>query len=265
MDSYEWNKVFGAVLATALLIVGVNIGVDMVMKPHHDAEKKGIEIEVAEGSGGNTPQGGQQADVAPDWGTVLAAADIAAGDKAHKKCLQCHTFEKGGKNGIGPNLWNIIGSKHAHLEDFQYSQAIAGKPGVWGYQELYDFIKNPRAYAPGTKMAFAGISKSQERINLIAWMREQADTPYTIPKPVEPPPGSEAPAPLPPPGTDGQPATPPSDGPPAAPAPGAAPSGPAPAPVAPGTPAPAAPSPAPATGTSPATPPQPVPAPAGGQ
>lgn len=187
----------------------------------------------------------------------MPAADLAAGEKVHKKCVQCHTFEKGGKNGIGPNLWDVVGKPHAHLPDFAYSNAIKGKQGPWSYDELYAFIKKPSAYAPGTKMAFAGIPKQEDRVALIAWLRAQSDAPQPIPAP-NPAAAPAAPA-------DG--ATPPADG--AAPAEGAAPAAPAEgtpapageAPAAPATPKPEA-APAAATPAAPATPAPVTPTPA---
>lgn len=256
MDSFEWNKVFGAILATALLIMAITIGVDMVMKPHH-SEKYGIALP----EGSDTPTGpaaGPAEDTAPpDWGTLLASADLAAGEKAHKKCVQCHTFEKDGKNGIGPNLWNVVGQKHGHIEGFAYSNAIKSKEGPWNYDELYAFLKKPSAYAPGTKMAFAGIPKREERVALIAWLRAQSDSPQPIPPP-NPVAAPAAPA-------DGAAPTAPADGTaPAAPPPTdsgapAAPASTAPAPAAPAAPSPeAAPAATPAV-TPPATPAAPAP------
>jgi cytochrome c len=259
MDSFEWNKVFGAILATALLIMAINIGVDMAMKPHH-SEKYGIALPEGSDKPGGEAAGPVVADLPPDWGTLLPAADLAAGEKVHKKCVQCHTFEKGGKNGIGPNLWDVVGQKHGHIDGFAYSNAIKSKEGPWTYDELYAFIKKPSAYAPGTKMAFAGIPKQEDRIALIAWMRAQSDSPQPIPAP-KPAAAPAAPA---------EGAAPPADGAPAAPAAGApaapAEGTPAPAteaPAAPATPAPeAAPAPAssaPAAPATPATTPAPAP------
>ena len=249
MDSFEWNKIFGAVLGTLLLIVAINIGISKLMKPHHN-DKPGMEVAVTETpAGGGTPE----VETKPDWGTVLPVADVAAGEKIHQRCLQCHDFTKGGPNKIGPNLWNTIGGKHAHIPGFAYSpamKALADK--VWDYEAFYDFMKNPKAAIPGTKMAFAGLSKQNDRINLIAYLRQQADSPLAIPAPN---PAAAAPAPAapggdgatepagevqaPPPGT--APATPEGAA-PAAPAPGA-PATPAPA-TTPAAPAPATPAPA---------------------
>lgn len=234
MDSFEWNKVFGAILATALLVMAITIGVDKVMKPHK-SEKYGIALPEGSDTPAGEAAGPKEDNTPPDWGTLLASADLAAGEKAHKKCVQCHTFEKDGKNGIGPNLWDVVGKKHAHMEGFAYSNAIKSIEGPWSYDELYAFIKKPSAYAPGTKMAFAGIPKREERVALIAWLRAQSDSPQPIP-----PPNPAAAAP----------AAPAEGATPAAPAEGTAPAA---VPAEGGTPA-APPTPAPATSPAAATP-----------
>jgi len=233
MDSFEWNKIFGAVLGTALFIVALNIVVGGYMAPHK-SDKPGMEVVVAEApTPGETPV----AEVAPDWGTVLPTADIAAGEKVHGRCLQCHDFGKGGPNKIGPNLYGIVGNTHAHAEGFAYSSAMAALKGkTWGYEELDAFLKNPKGAIPGTKMAFAGLSKTTERVNLIAYLRTLSDAPLAIPapKPAEP----------------AAPATAPADGTEPAGELQATPPGTAPAPGAPGTTTPGSSDPAAAPGTS---------------
>ncbi len=235
MDSFEWNKILGAVLATVLFVAAVNIVVGKWMAPHK-SEKPGMEVAVVE-----TPANGGPApvEVKPDWGTVIPAADLAAGEKIHQRCVQCHDFAKGGPNKIGPNLYGIVGNKHAHEPSYAYSpamKALADK--TWGYEEFYEFMGNPKGAIPGTKMAFAGLSKSQDRVNLIAYLRTLADAPIAIPAP--------NPAAPPAPATDG--AAEPPAGEVQAPPPGSTPETPATAPPAPpGTTAPsAAPSGAPA-------------------
>jgi cytochrome c len=207
-----------------------------------------MEVAVTEDAGQSTS--GPAVEAPPDWGTVLPAADVAAGENVHKRCLQCHDFAKGGPNKIGPNLWGIIGSKHAHAAGFTYSaamQALTDK--TWDYEALNHFLVNPKAAIPGTKMAFAGLSKTPDRVNLIAYLRTLADAPAPIPPP-------NPAAATPPAAPAGAPADGPTGEPPAgevqAPPPGEQPAAPA-------TPAPGGTTP-PATGTAPATPPQPAPA-----
>lgn len=233
MDSYEWNKVFGWVLATVLAIVGLNIVVGKWMAPHQSG-KPGMAVEVAETPDSNGPV---VAEVKPDWGTVIPAADAAAGEKVFSRCATCHDIAKGGANKVGPAIYGVVGANHASNPTFTYSgamKALADK--TWGYDELDAFLKNPKGAVPGTKMSFAGLSKQQDRINVIAFLRTHSDSPLAIPapNPVAPP------APAAP--TDG--ATEPA-GEVQAPPPGAAPAAtPGATPAAPPTGAPAAPAPA---------------------
>ncbi len=180
MDSFEWNKIFGAVLGTVLVIAALNIVVGKMMAPHQSG-KPGMTVEVAE-----TPTNGGPApvEVATDWGTVIPVADAAAGEKVSQRCLQCHDFAKGGPDKIGPNLYGVLGAKHARSASFAYSpamKALADKE--WGYVEFDAFMRNPKGAVPGTKMAFAGLSKTQDRINLVAYLRTLSDAPLAIPAP----------------------------------------------------------------------------------
>ncbi len=104
---------------------------------------------------------------------LLASADVAAGQQvAQRQCASCHSFNEGGRAGVGPNLYGIVGANHAHAEGFNYSQAIRGmadKP--WTYEELNAWVHSPRAYAPGNRMSYAGLNNTQQRANLIAYLR----------------------------------------------------------------------------------------------
>ena len=127
-----------------------------------------------------------KADNPPDWGTVLPAADINAGQQQSTKCQSCHSFAKGGPDMTGPDNWGVIGRKPGTKPGFAYSSGMVdfGKtiPG-WDYDHLYLFLKNPQSYISGTKMTFVGIKSPQDRINLIAWLRQQSDSPAAIPAP----------------------------------------------------------------------------------
>jgi cytochrome c len=114
MDSFEWNKIFGAVLATVLVVVSLNLLVGGLMEPEK-AAKPGMEVAVAEEHGAG-PAAPAVEEPKPDWGTVIPVADLAAGEKIHQRCQQCHDFSKGGPNKIGPNLYGIVGNIHAQFE-----------------------------------------------------------------------------------------------------------------------------------------------------
>jgi len=112
---------------------------------------------------------------------MLADADVAAGQKVFKKCAACHSIEKGGKNKVGPNLWNIVGGSHGVVAGYKYSDAMTGLSGVWSYEALDEFLISPKAYAPGTKMSFGGLKKPKDRAALIAYLRAQNDSPVPLP------------------------------------------------------------------------------------
>jgi len=119
----------------------------------------------------------------PDWGTVLPKANVADGKSTSTKCEQCHDLSKGGPNKIGPNLWGVVGRPRASHAGFDYSSAMKSKGGSWSYDELFKFLKSPGAYIPGTKMSFAGLRSETDRINLIAYLRTDMDSPAPIPAP----------------------------------------------------------------------------------
>jgi cytochrome c len=119
---------------------------------------------------------------AADLKTLLASADPTAGEKVFGKCKTCHNAEKGGANQIGPNLWNIVDAPIAHHEGYSYSAALAGKSGgKWTYEELNTYLTSPKSFAPGTKMTFAGLSKPEDRANVIAFLRSRSDSPPPLP------------------------------------------------------------------------------------
>ena len=181
MSELGFNKVAGAVLATGLAVLGLR-ELSAIVYHQPQAEKPGYAIQVAETSTEAAPV----ADVPPDWGTVLPAADVNAGQAQSAKCQSCHTFTKGGANGTGPNQWNLVGRKPGVEGGFDYSSAMkdfGAKNPAWTYDLLYKFIKEPQTFISGTKMTFVGIKSPQDRINLIAWLRTQADSPAPIPAP----------------------------------------------------------------------------------
>jgi cytochrome c len=238
MDSFEFNKIAGAVLGTALGVMGLSIVSEVIFSPA-EAEKPGMEVAVAETGGGET--GGAAAAPAVPIAVRLATADVAAGETSIGKCKQCHTLNKGEPNKIGPNLYGIVGGPLGHMEGFKYSKGLLDKKAeglTWTFENLDHFLFAPKAFVPGTAMGFAGLKKDDERTNVIAYLRTLSDAPVPLPTAEAAPAPAEGPAAAPADAT-----TPPADAVPApaespAPAPAEATAPPPPAETPPAAPAP---------------------------
>jgi cytochrome c len=178
MNSFELNKILGAVLATCLALLALNIGAGALFAPEKPA-KPGFDIAVKEhGEGGKAAAPKEPAQPIE---TLMATASAEKGAAAAKQCASCHTFEKGGPNRVGPNLHNVLGRPKASVAGFNYSAALKGKGGDWTYEELNHFLANPKGYIPGTAMSFAGISRDSQRADVIAYLRQQTDNPPPLP------------------------------------------------------------------------------------
>jgi cytochrome c len=118
---------------------------------------------------------------AVDIMALIKAADPAKGQSIAKKCVTCHTFDQGGAAKVGPNLWNVVGGPHAHMQGFNYSAAMKASTGSWDYASLDQFLTSPKAYIPGTKMSFAGLKKPEDRAAVIAYLRSLSDNPVPLP------------------------------------------------------------------------------------
>ena len=180
--SMEWNKIFGAVLLAGLIAMLAGFVAEVLVHPK-PLEKSAYVIAVPEGQGQGADTKGSGAPSGPgDIAPLLAKADPAAGQTAAKACAACHSFDKGGASKVGPNLYGIVGAKHGHMEGFAYSDALKGKQAPWNYEELNQFLYDPKGYAPGTKMTFAGVKKDQDRANIIAYLRSLSDNPAPLPQ-----------------------------------------------------------------------------------
>ena len=180
MDSFEFNKIAGAVLGTALLVLGIkNFGGELF---HTEApEKPGMIIEVAEAA---TPTEGGTPEVALSIGALLAKADVAKGADAAKACGACHDFTKGGPNKVGPNLWDIVEKPIGAIPAFAYSDGIKAMAGKnWTYADMDAWLKAPKEFVKGTKMSYAGVKKDQTRADLIAYLASLSDAPKPFPAP----------------------------------------------------------------------------------
>jgi cytochrome c len=180
------NTIAGWVLGALIVALGSSILVNEVFHSERP-EKMGYPIEGVEVEG---EAGGAAAEQPIAF--YLASADPAKGADVFKKCAACHTATKGGPNGVGPNLWGALGKPHGHVPGFAYSDALKSKPGNWDWEGLSAWLKSPKAYAPGTKMTFAGLSKPEDRANLIAWLNQQSDS--ALPLPAAPAQAAAAPA-----------------------------------------------------------------------
>src|SRR5450432_2040511 len=177
MDSFELNKVIGAILGTCLLLLVTSFTAGAIFAPVMP-EKPGYEIGVKEGA-----EGGAKEAAAPSEPIekLLQTASVEKGAASAKKCAACHTFEKGGPNRVGPNLFGVVDRGRATQAGFNYSAAMKGKGGKWTFDDLNKFIANPKGFVPGTAMGFAGIPKDGERADVIDYLRTLADSPVPLP------------------------------------------------------------------------------------
>jgi cytochrome c len=180
MDSFEFNKIAGAVLATALVVFGLK---ELGGAVYHTSapEKPGFLIEVAEATeSAEAPAAGPAVSI----GTLLAAADATKGAAVAKACMACHDFTKGGPNKVGPNLWDVVDRPIASHEGFAYSEDIKTHAAdKWTYENLNTFIHSPKDYVKGTKMGYAGVKKDPARADLIAYLATLSDAPKPFPAP----------------------------------------------------------------------------------
>ena len=177
MDSFELNKILGAVLAACLVVLVTSFSAGALFAPKMP-EKPGFEIAVKESEG--AAKGGAAPAAAEPIEKLLQTASVEKGAAAAKKCAACHTFAKGEKNGVGPNLWGVVGDKIGEGRGFNWSQAIKAKGGTWTIDALNQFIANPKGYIPGTAMGFAGIQKDSERADVLAYLNSLSDNPAPL-------------------------------------------------------------------------------------
>ena len=179
MDSFELNKIIAAVLMVALLVIGLGKiadGVFYVKKPKNPGYQVDVEIQLAS----DTSQATETVDKI-DMTSIMALGDIASGEKIFKKCASCHSINKGGKNKIGPALYNVVGRAVGGVDDYKYSKALASYGKEWTFEELNGFLKKPASYLKGTKMSYAGLRKEKDRASIIKYLNQNSDSPIQLP------------------------------------------------------------------------------------
>ena len=179
MDSFEINKIIAAILLVVLLVIGIgkvsNI-IFYVEKPKTPGYKVDVE-QVASSSSSVTETIEEKLDIAK----LMSLGDIASGEKIFKKCAACHSIVKGGKNNIGPALYNVVGRKVGVVEDYKYSKALASYDKEWTFEELNGYLIKPAKWIKGTKMAFAGLRKEKDRSSVIKYLNQNSDNPLPLP------------------------------------------------------------------------------------
>jgi len=173
-----WEKIGFGLLIAAWVAFGANMignALVHVEKP----EKSAYQVVAADDT--EKTEAKAESATADDALTLLASADVGKGEKVFKKCKACHSTEEGGKNKVGPNLWNVVGRAKAAAGGFKYSPAMTAKGGDWGYRDLDDFLANPKGYVSGTKMSFAGVKKASDRAAVILYLRSLSSSPIALP------------------------------------------------------------------------------------
>ena len=179
MDSFELNKIIAAVLMVALLVIGIG-KVSNVIFHVEKPKTPGYAVEVAQtttASSSTKTIVEEKIDIA----ALMAMGDIDLGKKVFKKCAACHSIVKGGKNNIGPALYNVVGRKTGAVTDYKYSKALASFEKEWTFEELNGYLIKPAKWIKGTKMAFAGLRKEKDRASVIKYLNQNSDSPVPLP------------------------------------------------------------------------------------
>ena len=180
MDSFEINKIVAAILMVALLIIGIGKLSDIIFyveKP----KNPGYAVEVDQVAASTTNLSAESTIEKVDIATLMAMGDLATGEKVFKKCAACHSIVKGGKNNIGPALYNVVNRDIGSVSDYKYSKALSAYGKQWTFEELNGYLIKPAKWIKGTKMAFAGLRKEKDRASVILYLNQNSDNPLPLP------------------------------------------------------------------------------------
>ena len=180
MDSFEINKIVAAVLMVALLVIGIGKLTDIIFHVEKP-DTPGYVVNVEEAVKVSTQSTSETMEEKIDIDALMALGDLATGEKVFKKCAACHSIVKGGKNNIGPALYNVIGRQVGAVSDYKYSKALSGYDKEWTFEELNGYLIKPTKWIKGTKMAFAGLRKEKDRASVILYLNQNSDNPLPLP------------------------------------------------------------------------------------
>ena len=179
MDSFELNKIIAAILMVALLVIGLGKIADSVF--HVEKPKNpGYQVEVESQLTSNTSQT-VEVEEKVDIAAIMSLGDAESGEIIFKKCAACHSINKGGKNKIGPALYNVVGRAVGSVDDYKYSKTLASYGKDWTFEELNGYLQKPASYLKGTKMSFAGLRKEKDRASVIKYLNQNSDSPKLLP------------------------------------------------------------------------------------
>ena len=180
MDSFEINKIVAAVLMVALLVIGIS-KLSSVIFHVEKPETPGYVVEVEKAVATSTEVSSEITEEKVDMVALMALGDLATGEKVFKKCAACHSIIKGGKNNIGPALYNVVGRQIGSISDYKYSKALSDYGKVWTFEELNGYLIKPAKWIKGTKMAYAGLRKEKDRASVIIYLNQNSDNPLPLP------------------------------------------------------------------------------------
>ena len=180
MDSFEINKIVAAVLMVALVVIGIGKVSDLIFHVEKP-EVPGYAVDVEQAVATNTQSSSDASQEKIDIAALMSMGDLVTGEKVFKKCAACHSINKGGKNNIGPALYNVVGRKVGSISDYKYSKALSEYEKEWNFEELNGYLIKPAKWIKGTKMAFAGLRKEKDRASVIMYLNQNSDNPKPLP------------------------------------------------------------------------------------